>query len=108
MSRVGASARSRISFKASGRSGLKTLGAANSPRPIRIITAGGGPSTGSFPQSSSYSTTPVAQTSVRASTSSPRACSGEKKRYLPFTTPGAVLKPRMSWALAMPKSTILT
>ncbi|CAM4044273.1 hypothetical protein COSO111634_31930 [Corallococcus soli] len=57
------------------------------------------------PVSSSHSTTPSANTSVRASTLSPRACSGDMYANLPLSTPGLV---SVLPAFAMPKSVSFT
>ncbi len=52
-----------------------------------------GLSNGARPASSSNSTHPNAQMSVRRSTSSPRVCSGLMCPTVPITTPGAVSAP---------------
>ena len=56
--------------------------------------------------SSSHSTTPSENTSLRPSSGRPTVCSGDMYAYLPFTTPGRVSSALIA-ALAMPKSTSL-
>ena len=63
---------------------------------------------GGSPVSSSNSTQPTAYTSLRASTASPRACSGDRYWAVPMTAAVCVTFWPSPSALAMPKSMTFT
>ena len=56
-----------------------------------MTSVGVAPANGLCPVIISYSTTPRLQTSVRASTENPRACSGDIYATVPSNTPGVVV-----------------
>ena len=73
------------------------------------MATGESPVNGGAPVSSSYNTQPVAYTSERASTASPRACSGDRYWAVPMTAEVAVMVACPSdTARAIPKSITFT
>ena len=71
------------------------------------MASGYAPLNGTRPVNISYNTTPSAHTSLRASASSPRACSGDMYATVPIVDPG-IVNCSESANFARPKSRILT
>ena len=103
--RWNASARRMMRSSDSGRSGAKSRGAGIVPDLTCSSTALPLPWNSGRAHTSSNSTMPAANTSLRQSTGSPRACSGDMYAYLPLMTPSSSSTSR---ARAIPKSTIFT
>ena len=101
---------STIASSSRGTSGLSEDGGGAFSRTCWYATATGeSPVNGGVPVSSSNSSTPVEYTSERASTFSPRACSGDRYCAVPITAAVWVTVAALSaTARAMPKSITLT